>query len=176
MQLLLCWSPLDAQSTVAIPSLCLFFSLAILFFLSKRAFLSLSSLSWTTATLEGWMGTWAWLPIPRNQIWRGITYRLSSPWRFFRCGGTTSFCRLLELCLLCPWMFLSWSWQCHPYGRGLSGLRTWFSIPCWDESSWAFFWCWREHWSGPFLTFFFGLRRLNLLRTHKESYSDGSSS
>lgn len=49
----------------AAPSLCLFFCLAILFFLSRSAFLLLSSLREVTRQLEGWMGIWLCWP----KIW-----------------------------------------------------------------------------------------------------------
>src|SRR5687768_13697319 len=35
----------------------------LLFFLSKRFFLSLSSLSYVTKQLDGWIGIWIWVPI-----------------------------------------------------------------------------------------------------------------
>lgn len=44
------------QSTLASPSLCLFFCLATLFFLSRRAFLSLSSLREVIMQFDGWIG------------------------------------------------------------------------------------------------------------------------
>ena len=48
---------------MATPSLCLSFCLWLLFFLSKRFFLSLSSLSWVTKQFDGWIGIWIWVPI-----------------------------------------------------------------------------------------------------------------
>lgn len=47
----------------AIPSLCFSFCLMLLFFLSKRFFLSLSSLSQVTKQFDGWIGIWIWVPI-----------------------------------------------------------------------------------------------------------------
>ena len=144
-------APQRSQSRPA-PSLCLFFSLAILFFLSRSAFLSLSSLSWVIKQFEGWMGIWDCWPI-HTKLMNIKKYRWSSLWRFFRCEGPISCGRRLEPCLLCLCWFRAWFWRCRPCEQGLSARRTWSSNPYSSDYSWSFFWCLREQRSVPFLTF-----------------------
>lgn len=136
------------QSRPARPSLCLFFSLVTLFFLSKIAFLFLSILREVISKFEEWMGIWTW--VPKHEIMRKLalrewlTYRWSFLWWVFRCIQPISFCRQWWPCLLCPWRYLSWLSRHHPCGRGWSARHTWFSTPYSNGCSWSFFWCLRE--------------------------------
>ena len=141
------------------PSLCLCFCLATLFFLSEIAFLFLSSLSWVTTHFEGWMGIWTWEP--KEIQWTAeIYYHLSSLLWFSQCVSTISFCKQIELCLLCPWRCLELPSLYHLYGLELLSRHTLFSIPYSSDCSWSFFWGEKERKSVPSLTFFFGLRHL----------------